>query len=684
MFLKRFYILLALTKALFGESQTRLDTVSFNKTLLKVDALLEQQTDSASALIRENLNKALKARYSYGYSRLNYQLARYYMLKGLNDSALLYSPIAIKHARVSKNNDLIVACFLLHARILSTVANYNEALKYCLQAQRFSENTSSVKIKTKVWHDLGLIYSNIGSHEKSLYYFSKGRQLAFESKDTFNYANITARMGGEYNYLNKGDSSLLFNLEGLRYFKLLKHKRGIGATLTNLSATYTALHQYQKAIETSKEALKIREELGDTYAIAILKSNLAQTFLNLGNYQEALKYALAAQEIIDHQEDSNMEISNLSVLKTIYARLNAFDKAYQYSERYLLAKEKHFTNTNLTALNELQTRYEIDKQEREIALLQMNNKRAKEKGEAENHRRNIILGAVIIGLLIISIFAFLLYKRVQQSQLQKGIIEKQKMLVDEKQKEIIDSINYAQTIQNAIMPQETDLLKDVADAFVVFRPKDIVSGDFYWFTKHGSDLFVVVADCTGHGVPGAFMSLMGISYLNEIVNENKVSDTAQILNLLRDKLVATLNKTSRERNNREGMDIAIVHINQQTNAMQFSAANNNLYVLSNDTLIEFKGDKMPVGFHTENANSFTAKHHSLKKGDRLFMITDGLPDQFGGEKGKKFMYKRFEKLATDSAGKTLSQVKILLNQTITDWQGANEQIDDITCLVMEI
>lgn len=682
--LKGYYTFLLSICTLFGFSQSVLDTVLFNKILVKVDNLLERQTDSALVLIRQNLDKAAHAHYAYGYSRLNYQLARYYILKGRNDSALLYSPQAVKFARVCKDNDLTISCLLLHSRALSALANYNEALKFCLQAQRFSEKTLSTKTKVKVWHDLGLIYSNIGSHEKSLYYFKKGRQLAFETKDTFNYANISARMGGEYSDLNKPDSSLLLNMESLKYFQLLKHKRGIGVALTNLSTTYASLKQYQKSIETTKEALKIREELGDMYAISILKSNLAQTYIELNDYAEALKQALDAQKIIDQQEDSNMEINNLNVLKKIYFHLNEFEKAYHYSERYIKAKETHFNNTNLTALNELQTRYEMDKQEREIALLQLNNKRAKEKTEAENLRRNIILGAVLIGLVLISLFAFLLYKRVQQSQQQHRIIEKQKMLVDEKQKEIIDSINYAQTIQNAIIPTENDLAKEITDAFVIFKPKDIVSGDFYWFSKLDSSLFVVVADCTGHGVPGAFMSLMGISYLNEIINETKVSDTAQILNLLRDKLVATLNKTIKERYNREGMDIAILHINLQTYHMQFSAANNNLYVLSNGTLREFKGDKMPVGFHSEQVKPFTSQYHTLKKGDRLFMITDGLPDQFGGEKGKKFMYKRFEKLITESSEMALSDVKTLLNTTINDWRGSNEQIDDISCLAMDI
>lgn len=666
-------------------AQAKPDSQALSTKLNKIDELLDHQTDSAYILIKAYTNLVYQAKNAYAYSRLNLQLARYFSLKGLNDSALKYSPLAIKFARASKDTAQIIKSYLAHARTLSVLNNHNEAINFCLQAQRFAEASKTPSIQIRVWHDLGFVYANVGAHEKAIYYYKRGLQLALPIKDTFNYANLSARIGGEYCYLKKYDSSLYYNLQGLKNFKSIHHKRGVGVTLTNLSSTYTDLKRYEKAIETAKQALTLREELGDMYAIPILKSSLAQTYLKLNNATTALKYALEAQALLDKQvEDINISIGNLEVLRVIYTQLHQYENALTYSERYINEKEKQFKNTNLTALNELQTRYELDKQEREIALLQLNTKRDREKTEAANHRRNIILGATLLGSLLISIFTFLLYKRVKLSHQQKTIIEKQKMLVDEKQKEIIDSINYAQTIQQAIIPSEQEISKELSDAFVIFKPKDIVSGDFYWFTKHDNDIYIVVADCTGHGVPGAFMSLMGVSYLNEIINESKISDTTTILNLLRDKLITTLNKTKRERHNREGMDVAIVHIQQQTLHLQFSAANNNTYILSKGELKELKGDKMPVGFYTEHMKSFTSQHYQLQKGDRVFMITDGLPDQFGGEKGKKFMYKRFEKLITENAHQPIAQVKKLLQKTISDWQGQIEQVDDITCLAFEI
>ena len=324
---------------------------------------------------------------------------------------------------------------------------------------------------------------------------------------------------------------------------------------------------------------------------------------------------------------------------------------------------------------------ENDKQEKEITLLQLEKKNVEEKTEAENKRSNIILVSITSVLVLIIMFAIMLYKRFKQSIKQKQIIEKQKQLVDEKQKEIIDSITYALTIQQAIIPTEDDLKLETKDACVFFKPKDIVSGDFYWYSKLNNYLFIAVADCTGHGVPGAFMSLMGISYLSEIINENKIIDTDIILNNLRSKVISNLNKTTNTKAKSDGMDIVIIRINTATLQLQFSGANNTIYIIQNAKLIELKGNKMPVGLYTEVLKPFTKNEFQLHKGDKLFATTDGLPDQFGGPKGKKFMYKQLEQLLTSEPN--LFQLKKNIISNFENWKGSNEQIDDITFIGLE-
>ncbi|MCW3077583.1 MAG: nprA [Bacteroidetes bacterium] len=665
-------------------AQAQIDTISFNKTTRLIERLLEIKVDSSYNFIKQNIALAYKKKYAFGYAKSTLQLQRYYTLKGLNDSALLTAPLAIKYARTCKDTPLIINSYLFSARVLSNASRFNEALVQCVQAQRFADNTKNYKLASKVYHDLGYVYSNIGLHAQAVNYYKKGLAISSANRDTFNTANISARIGGELNYLEQYDSALYYNLKGLQNFKLLHHKRGIGATLVNLAGTYSQLKQSDKAIETIKEAIIIRTELGDSYAITILKNNLTECYLEKKEYATALKCAKEAEQLCLKQNEKELINQNYNVQFRIYEKLKNYEMAYLYANRSILLKDSIYQSTNLKALNELQTKYESDKKEKEISLLQLEKKNADQKSEADRKRRNIILFSVGVIALLIALFALILYKKFKESNKQKTIIGHQKLLVDEKNKEIIDSINYALTIQQSVIPSVTELKKDVKDAFVFFKPKDIVSGDFYWHTRVKEYLYFIVSDCTGHGVPGAFMSLMGISYLSEIINEKNVLNTNEILNALREKVITNLNKSSTTKNKRDGMDMVIMRIDMSTLTLQFSGANNSIYILHNDYLTELKGNKMPVGLYTDQLLPFTSVEKTLASGDKLFAFTDGLPDQFGGPKGKKFMYKQLEKIIAQNYSLEMDQLNKLISKSFEEWKGAHEQVDDVTILGIKI
>ncbi len=665
-------------------SQAKYDTAVFKKEYRDIDKVLEVKVDSALGLINLALKKAKQYKYAYGYAKTNLQLARYFSLKGKVDSAILYIPKAIKYARVAKDTGLIVSSYLFNARSLSTLGEYNKAVEQALIAQKFGEKLKDFKLRSRVFHDLAFVHSGIGLHEKSVAFYRKGLAISKEYSDTFNVANITARMGGEFNYLSMYDTALVYNLEGLRLFKLIKHKRGTGATMVNLSATYAALHQTDKSIQISLEAIKIREELGDTYAVTILKNNLVECYLNKKEYQKALDMALVCEKLVQEQHEPELIFENYNALSRIYQAMHNYELALNYAQKTISLKDSIFDKTNLKAINELQTKYDTEKKEKEISALQFEKKSAEEKSQSERMARNLIIASITLIAIIIAVFTLLLYKRFKISNKQKIIIEKQKEIVDEKQKEVIDSINYALTIQQAVISSEKELTNGVTDAMVFFKPKDIVSGDFYWHTSRNNYIFYVVADCTGHGVPGAFMSLMGINYLSEIINEKKETDTATILNLLRDKVIASLNKSNTTTQKRDGMDMVIIRLDTNTQQIQYSGANNAIYALQHGELKEFKGNKMPIGLHSGELLNFESKTIQLSKNDRIFAFTDGLPDQFGGPKGKKLMYKKVEALILENKDKSLSELKLVVSDLFTEWKGNNEQVDDITLLSVEI
>ncbi|MBK7667636.1 MAG: SpoIIE family protein phosphatase [Sphingobacteriaceae bacterium] len=219
-------------------------------------------------------------------------------------------------------------------------------------------------------------------------------------------------------------------------------------------------------------------------------------------------------------------------------------------------------------------------------------------------------------------------------ELQKEEITLQKFLVDEKQKEIIDSINYAQKIQTAVLTSEEVWKKISPEHFIIFFPKDIVSGDFYWAynTLNNRSIFAL-ADCTGHGVPGGFMSMLGNSFLNELIVENKLFKADTVLNKLRDKIIKALGQKGAE-DRKDGMDMGLCVWNKLENTLEFSGANNSLWLIRNNELIQYQGDKMPIGQFSEEIKPFTAHNIALQKNDLIVLCTDGFADQFGGDGGK--------------------------------------------------
>lgn len=267
---------------------------------------------------------------------------------------------------------------------------------------------------------------------------------------------------------------------------------------------------------------------------------------------------------------------------------------------------------------------------------------------------------------------------------QRDAIIEQKDYIDQQNLSITDSIKYARRIQNAILPAEDVLRFLLPKHFVFYEPRDIVSGDFIWIDKQEDRVVIAVGDCTGHGVPGAFMSMLGISLLNEISNKYSSSDTKELLDELRDQVIASLKQTGEADEAKDGMDMSLVILNSKSREIQFSGANHTLYVFHKNELIQLKGDRMPVGIHTSSNKLFQSFNMKLNRGDTIYMFSDGFPDQFGGENDKKFGYPRFKKLLTDIQDMIMHDQKKALSEAFHSWKGDREQIDDILIVGIKI
>ncbi len=276
-----------------------------------------------------------------------------------------------------------------------------------------------------------------------------------------------------------------------------------------------------------------------------------------------------------------------------------------------------------------------------------------------------------------------LEKANKQIQKQRDLAREQRDQIGVQKKEITDSIHYAERIQRSLLPALKKVKQELADYFILFKPRDIVSGDFYWFTRIDRRLILVAADCTGHGVPGAFMSMLGISFLNEIVNKNHIHDADGILNNLRDHVIEALQQKGQEGEARDGMDMVVCVMNEENNTLQFAGANNPLYFIRNSKLEHIRGDKMPVAIHPTMPD-FTKHEIEYRKGDTFYIFSDGFADQFGGPKGKKFMYKPFKNLLLDIHDKPMDEQEKILDKVFEDWKGEQEQVDDVVILGFRI
>jgi len=263
-------------------------------------------------------------------------------------------------------------------------------------------------------------------------------------------------------------------------------------------------------------------------------------------------------------------------------------------------------------------------------------------------------------------------------------ILQQKETIEQHSTAISDSINYAAMIQQAVL-QPPDFMNEWGlESFILYKPKAVVSGDFYWGTKRDNSLLIVAADSTGHGVPGAFMSMLGLAFLDDIDFDKKPLTASGILDTLRELVINKLKQRRGSHELKDGMDISICIINREAGSLEFAGANNPLYIIRDGTLIKIPADKMPIGIYSASPRPFNNNVFELKKNDLLYMFSDGYADQFGGSNGKKLMYNHFQDLLLQYHKKSMEEQKVLLNDYFENWRGEHVQVDDVLVMGIKI
>lgn len=565
---------------------------------------------------------------------------------------------------------------------------YKESLDYSIKALKISESINDKRLTAEAYVNIANAYLNMFNFALADKNYLFAAKMYGELKDSLNVAIIYTNLAVSFDNREIIDSALHYYHKAYPiYLKIKNNAMYMGLWYTNVGDVYRKQGKYKEALDYQLKAEELLKETKDDFTLMVLYSGLPYTYIKLNQTDKALMYAFKSVDL-GVKLNSRRELSySYMAVADVYEAKKDYVNQIKYLKRHIELNDSVLSEETSNTITEMQSKYENEKKEKEIELL--NKSQALQAAEIEQHKsKQMFYIGLVVFVLVVSVGLAFGIKSKQKANTalakQNKIIELQKNLVEEKNKEISDSINYAERIQRSFLASKEELDINFKDYFVFFKPKDIVSGDFYWVhnLKNGN-FALVTADSTGHGVPGAIMSLLNISSLEKAV-EAGLTEPAEILNHTRQTIIERLKKDGSKEGGKDGMDCSLICLNGERNKLIYAAANNAIWIVRQNQLIELKSDKMPVGKHDKDGISFAQYEIQLQKGDVIYTLTDGFPDQFGGAKGKKFMYKQLKETLISISSLPLPEQHAFLNSTLKAWMGANAQVDDITLIGIKI
>lgn len=551
------------------------------------------------------------------------------------------------------------------------------------------------------------IYEDVANYEKAVDFGLKALEYAKQLKDQGMICQMYGNIG--WYYQNKKDykNALDFQLNAFKLAEKLNAESNVVAlALGNLGIIYNKLGDFEKAISHSERALNLFERTNHMVGIAEAYNNIGSVYQKLNKPQKALEYIYKGYKIAIEFEDKLELANSYEYLAATYSQLNDFKNAFQFQSLFLSLKDSISNQENSEKISKIQTSLEKERREKEVELL---NKEAEIKA-GELKQQKIINYSAFGGIGLMVLLVFFIFRGYQAKQkanykltsynneilAKKNEIEIQHLVISEKNRYITDSINYAQRIQYAMLPDQEILANSVPDSFILFKPKDIVSGDFYFIDRSGQKIIIGACDCTGHGVPGAFMSMIGSEKLGEAVSQTQTP--GEILALLNRGIKSSLHQSESDESTRDGMDLALVSLkfkvaNSKLETLddgafcllEYAGANRPLWIIKkgSDSLHEIKATKTAIGGHTPDDQEFTNHQIELEKGDTIYMSTDGFADQFNPS-DKKLLVKKFKEILFSIHEKPMAEQKIFLHEFIEKWKNDMEQTDDILVIGVRV
>ena len=673
------------------QDDTQHDTIRF-KYMKKFiwDNYLFSNPDTACVLGYEQLAYAVKRKNISMQSDAYNTIGISWYFRSEFDSALVYYNRGLDLAKSSGQLKSISPLLNNIGTIEQTRGNYNVSIDHYRQSLRIEEYTGNKLGQANCLNNIGIIYYRQQDYPRAKEYYLKAGALYKEIGKDANQAVVLNNLGVMENDQKNYKEALKYNQESYKIRKKNNDLFGMAASLNNMGTCFMDQGQHDSALFYFFETIKVAEKTEDLTAISAAYNNISNIYVEQKRYEDAIRSANLAYDLA-RKIGAIGEIKNSALsLYNAYSIKGDYKKAFEMHVVFTNVKDSISSEENKDEIIRQEYKSEYEKIAIADSLQSIEEKKlqaaALETEREKNAKRQQFSAFLIIGLIAVLIFAFIIYKRLRITKEQNVIIEQQKYKVssaydqlEEKNKEILDSITYAKRIQSAILPSQKLIAENLKDSFVLYQPKDIVAGDFYWIEPivdtHGrKQVLFAAADCTGHGVPGALVSVICNNALNRAVRECGLIIPGEILNKTREIVIQEFEKSDEEV--KDGMDISLVCLAE--NKILWAGANNPLWIWRSNTksLEEIKPDKQPIGKYAGN-NAFTTHEIAVNNGDILYVFTDGFQDQFGGERGKKFKASSLKELILSVAQLPMKTQKDELKKSIEVWRGNIEQIDDI-------
>ncbi len=525
-------------------------------------------------------------------------------------------------------------CYNFLAMVFESSGDYGTAFEHANKAVQYAREASFSEGEGDALVTIGQIHSRLCDFRQAMDSYRASLEIRTalgNNKAMASSLNLIARactLTGEF------DQAESYYQQSLALRKKINDVKGLPWTYLGIASLEEERGSYPEAIRAYHESIKANQEIGEKRSSLQCLIGLGRIHTRLGKFFKAEEYLAEAMEIADAMNVKPLLSDVHRSLGSLYEATGDLKNAlHHYKEFQRIDNEVNSTETQSKLRNQ-QIIFATQQSRKEAEIFQL---------------RNVELKQAYDNL-------------------------------EEKNNEITDSIRYAQKLQAAVLPLNQTMDEILGDYFLLYLPKDIVSGDFYWAAEKNGMRIFTAADCTGHGIPGAFMSMLGISFLNEIVSRMRNIDAGRILDQLREKVISSLHQSGEEGTAKDGMDMALCVYDDKENKLQFAGAFNSLYLFRDGELTEYKADRMPVSVHQKAGNPFTTQDIKIYEKDIIYLFSDGFADQFGGEQGKKYMYRRFREFISSINHLGMKEQKQLLEKEFMDWKRDYPQVDDVIVL----